>query len=97
MPIDKWVLTASVLCVAGFATALGAVSYYAWLAREQGSGVRALFSRPPFLALWSTGLCLAAVGGGLLHSGRRWEMTICFVVAASCLWDLIALARRASR
>ena len=89
-----WRLTGGALCVAGLAAALAAVSYYTWLARARGLGLTAVFRDAAFTRAWSIGMCLAAIGWGLLQSAPRWERWLAFTVAASFLWDLIARARR---
>lgn len=93
MTVDPLSLAATAVCIAGLSTALAAVSYHTWLARERGVRVAAAFGRPAFAMAWSAGLFLAAIGWATLRRGHWWEVGICLALAASLAWDLIRLAR----
>jgi hypothetical protein len=96
MTVDRWALAASALAILGLSTALAAVSYHVWLARERGARTRDAFARPSFTVFWSSGMCAAAAGYALLRRAHPWEWALAVVVAGSFLWDLLALLRARS-
>ena len=89
-----WVNVAfSSLWIAGLALILAALSYYYWLAKEEGIAVGTALQQPSFIRFMYGGLLL--VGLGLLGtSSNTFETFLAIVLIALCGFGLMRLFRQ---
>lgn len=76
--------------IAGLALMLAAVSYYTWVANEEGLAVGTTFQKPPFMRFAYAGLIL--VGIGLAGTGNSLiETVLALVLIALSAYGLFRL------
>jgi hypothetical protein len=82
--IPWWSVLVNTLWILGLALLLADLSFFSWLARQEGSSLRRQFNRAQFLKFFWLGLLLFALGlAGT--SDRLWEVALWFLLALLCL------------